>query len=184
MNLQRAMKVSAVFPRSVRGHGRGLLRGAHFALSLASVLVWAGWLGAQDCAASACRDDPLFKRTRDPAVISEQVRQALPSAELGLKLLTSGDRTQLPRAIEAIGDTYRYLRAAQESSADLERWSKFPDPLAEMKMSRMWAIRKHTLACTGQAGHIINENQEMINMCAEHMTEGIRQLRVLLGIMP
>jgi hypothetical protein len=142
------------------------------------VLLWPGCLVAQ-------QTNPLFSRTRQPSVIVEQVRRALPSAERGLALLASnGDPTQLERAVEAISDTYKYLRAASESTEDLMRASKFPDPLAEMKVARMWEIRRHMMACTGQAGHIVRQDQEMIRMCAEHVTEGIRKLRVLQAVMP
>lgn len=141
------------------------------------LLLWAGSVLAQDA-------NEFFNRTRDPAGVSQRVRLALPAAERGLALLTSGDPSQLAPAVESIRDTYKYLRAAQESTADLERWSKFPDPLAEMKIARMWTVRKHTLACTLQAGHIINQSPEMISMCAREMTEGVRELRVLLAVMP
>jgi hypothetical protein len=110
---------------------------------------------------------------------------ALPSAERGLQLL-SGDAApaQLERACDAILDTYKYLRAAQESTDLLVRRSHFPDPLAAIEMKQMWDIRMHMLACTNQTGHIVNQNQEMITMCTEHLTKGIHQLRVLLATMP
>jgi hypothetical protein len=129
--------------------------------------------------------NPLFEQTSSPAVISQQVRLALPSAERGLQLLTGGgDASQLALAVEAIGNTYKYLRAAQESTDLLVRRSKFPDPLAQIEMKKMWDIRMHMLACTNQAGHILKQDQEMITMCAQHVTEGIRQLRILVATLP
>ena len=56
--------------------------------------------------------------------------------------------------------------------------------MAEMEMKQMWEIRKHMMFCTGQAGHIVNQNQGVIEQCAGRVAEGIRQLRVLLAIMP
>jgi hypothetical protein len=53
-----------------------------------------------------------------------------------------------------------------------------------MEMERMWQIRVHMLARMNQGGHIIKQNQEMINMCTEHLIERIRQLHALLAIMP
>ncbi len=133
----------------------------------------------------AQQQDPLFNRTTDPAIISKQAHLALPTAERGLQLLTSAsDSSQLAQAVEAIDHTYRYLRAAQESTEQLIHLSKYPDPLMPIQTQRMWQIRLHMLACTNQAGHIIKQNQEMIHMCTEHLTEGIRQLRTLLAIMP
>jgi len=129
--------------------------------------------------------NPLFNTTTDQTIISEQVHLALPSAKPGLQLLTSaGDSTQLAVAAESIDDTYEYLRAAQESTQLLIRLSKFPDPLMPMQIECMWQIRIHMLAWTNQAGHITNQNQEMIKMCTEHLLVGIRQLRTLLAIMP
>jgi hypothetical protein len=142
------------------------------------LLSWPGYAAAQ-------QTNPLFSRTRQPSVISQQVRLALPSAERGLELLTSGgDSTQLARAVEAISDTYKYLRAASESTEDLMREAKFSDPLAEMKVARMWEIRRHMLACTNQAGHIVKQDQEILSMCADNLTEGIRKLRILQVVMP
>ena len=113
------------------------------------------------------------------------MRFALPSAERGLQLLTSGGGPeQLALAVQSLDDTYRYLRAAQESTDLLVGRAKFPDPMAQMQMKQMWEIRKHMMFCTGQAGHIVNQNQELIAECAGHVTEGVRQLRVLLAIMP
>jgi hypothetical protein len=129
--------------------------------------------------------NPLFEQTTSPAVISQQVRFALPSAERGLQLLTSGGGPeQLALAVQSLDDTYKYLRAAQESTNLLVGRAKFPDPMAQMEMKQMWEIRKHMMFCTGQAGHIVNQNQEVIEQCAGRVTEGIRQLRVLLAIMP
>lgn len=129
--------------------------------------------------------NPLFGHTSSPAVISQQIRLALPSAERGLQLLTSGgDPTQLALGVKSLDETYRYLRAAQESTDLLVRRSKFPDPIAQMEMKQMWEIREHMLFCTGQAGHIVNQNQEMIEQCVRRVIEGIRQLRVLVAIRP
>jgi hypothetical protein len=142
------------------------------------VLCWSGYPAAQ-------QTNPLFSRTRQPSVISQQVRLALPSAERGLDLLTSGgDPTQLARAVEAISNTYKYLRAASESTEDLMRDTKFPDPLAEMKVARMWEIRRHMLACTNQTSQIVKQDQEILNMCTEQLTQGIRKLRILQAVMP
>jgi hypothetical protein len=128
---------------------------------------------------------PLFDLTTDRPIISQQVHLALPSAERGLQLLTSGgDAGQLAVAVESIGHTYKYLRAAQESTQQLIRLSKFPDALMPMEMERMWQIRVHMLACTNRGGHIIKQKQKMINMCTEPLIEGIRQRRALLAIMP
>jgi hypothetical protein len=129
--------------------------------------------------------NPLFEQTASPAVISQQVRIALPSAERGLQLLTSGGGPeQLALAVQSLEDTYKYLRAAQESTNLLVARAKFPDPMAQLEMKQMWEIRKHMMFCTGQAGHIVSQNQELIDQCAGHVTEGIRQLRVLLATMP
>ena len=142
------------------------------------LLCWPGHLVAQ-------QTNPLFNRTRQPSVIVQQVRLALPSAERGLELLTSGgDSAQLARAVESIADTYKYLRAASESTEDLMHHTKNPDPLAEMKVARMWEIRRHMLACTDQAGHIVKQDQGIITMCSEHLAQGIRKLRVLQAVMP
>ena len=129
--------------------------------------------------------NPLFGHTTSPAVISEQVRLALPSAERGLQLLTSGgDPAQLALGIKSLDESYRYLRAAQESTDLMARRAKFPDPLAQVEMKQMWAVREHMLFCTGQAGHIVNQNQELTEQCVRHVIEGIRQLRVLVATRP
>lgn len=143
-----------------------------------------GLLESRPAAAQAA-NNALFEHTTSPAIISQQVRMALPSLERAVRLLNrNAEPAQLEEACQAILDTYKYLRAAQESTDLLTRRQKFPDPSAQMEMKRMWQIRTHMLACTAQSGHIVKQNQEMIDMCAEHLSEGIRQLRVLLVIMP
>jgi hypothetical protein len=179
MNLvERAPRSECAAP----GHGEeggGLLPRREWWVVVTMVLsLWPGYVTAQPT-------NPLFNRTRQPSVIVEQVRHALPSAERGLALLASdADPSQLSRAVESSGDTYKYLAAASESTEDLMRAAKSPDPLAEMKVARMWEIRRHMLACTDQAGHIIKQDYEMIRMCTEHVTEGTRKLRILQAVMP
>jgi hypothetical protein len=136
------------------------------------------WVHAQ-------HQNPLFNMTGDPTIISQQIRLALPSAERALALLTGGgDAAQLGQAVQSIGDTYRYLRAAQESKENLMRRSSVRDPLTELETRRMWQIRKHMLACMNEGQHIVNQNEGVINNCAGHLVEGIRELRVLVAVTP
>jgi hypothetical protein len=51
-------------------------------------------------------------------------------------------------------------------------------------MTRMWGVRLELLECLKQRGHIVQQSPEAISTCTEHLTEGIRRLRVLLAIMP
>lgn len=147
----------------------------------------AGWaaIASNGAEVSGQHANPLFNQTNQPAVISQQMHLALPSAERGLALLTSGgDSGQLKLAMESINDTYRYLRAAQESKQNLNNWAKVRDPLVEIETKRIWQIRLHMLACLNEGQHIINQNEAMISRCAEHLTAGIRELRFLLTVMP
>ena len=177
MRSTRGSQVPKTKAGSIQRRGRVLLA----AVGMAAVLSTPPEVAAQPAQAR----NPLFERTTSPAVISLQVHAALPSAEKGLQLLTSGGGPeQLALAIKSIDDTYRFLRAAQESKNIMVGQAKFPDPIAQVEMSQMWEIRKHMLFCTGQAGHIVNQNPELIEQCAGHVTEGIRRLRVLLAIMP
>lgn len=132
----------------------------------------------------AQHQNPLFNMTGDPSIISRQIRLALPSAVRGLELLTSGgDAAEVGEAVQSIGDSYRYLRPAQESKESLMRRSTIRDPLVELETQRMWQIRRHMLACmNGQ--HIVNQNEAVITNCAGHLVEGIRQLRVLVAVTP
>ena len=54
--------------------------------------------------------------------------------------------------------TAKAAEGTTKSTEDLMRAAKSPDPLAEMKVARMWEIRRHMLACTDQAGHIIKQD--------------------------
>lgn len=130
----------------------------------------------------AQHQNPLFNRTSDRNIISQQVHLALPSAERGLALLTNGGDPA--HALQAIGDTYRYLRAAQESTEDMMHDAKFPDPLWEIETKRMWEIRTHMLKCTNETGHILRQDETITRMCADNLVEGIRKLRILLAVMP
>lgn len=130
--------------------------------------------------------NPLFERTTNPSVVSQQVQLALPSALRGLELLTArgSDPVSLEQAVSSIDDTYKYLRAAQESSELINNRAKYPDPTRQVQMTRMWGVRLELLECLKQRGHIVQQSPEAISTCTEHLTEGIRRLRVLLAIMP
>ena len=92
--------------------------------------------------------NPLFQWTRDPQVINSQIRAALPAGEKALELVTTAaDPESLASAVRSMRDSYKYLRAAQQSSAGIVRTSKFPDPLMQMRVQRIWQIRQHYLRC-------------------------------------
>jgi hypothetical protein len=127
----------------------------------------------------------MFRHTSDPRVIGVQVRSALPAAIDGLEgLVNATDNQKMQRAMTSINNTYRYLRAAQESTVLISRRAKYPDPLAPVYANRMWEVRAHMLKCLDISNAITPENPENVAMCADELTQGIRKLRILIAIMP
>jgi hypothetical protein len=127
----------------------------------------------------------LYNHTSDRTVVTVQVRSALPSAIEGLELLvTATDRQGTQRAVNSINNTYRYLRAAQESITLIHERAKYPDPLAPVYAKRMWEVRVHMLKCLDVREALDPDNPELVAKCADELSEGIRKLRILVGIMP
>lgn len=154
--------------------------------ALGGALALAGSLStAAPVQAQAGRPVDLFNHTFDRKVITVQVRSALPTAIDGLeRLVTATDVREAQQAVTLINNTYRYLRAAQESILLMHQQAKYPDPLAPVYAKRMWEVRAHLLKCLDTSGTLTPENPESVAMCAEELTEGIRKLRILVAIFP
>ncbi len=127
----------------------------------------------------------LFNHTFDRKVVTVQVRSALPTAVDGLeRLVTATDVRQAQQAMVSIRNTYRYLRAAQESITLIHQQAKYPDPLAPVYAKRMWEVRAHLLKCLDTRDTLTPDNPESVAMCADELTEGIRKLRILVTLLP
>jgi hypothetical protein len=143
----------------------------------------AAWLSDVLPAASQ-QADALFRITRDPRMISAQIKAAVPTFERGLALLTSStDPEPTAAAVSLLHDTYRYLRAAQESSEYLERYSMFPDPLIRIRNQQILEIRESLLKCWGNKAYLA-EDGPMRTTCIEGLEVGIRRLRVIVVTLP
>jgi hypothetical protein len=149
------------------------------ALTVACVgLTVAAW---RDVGVCAEREDPLFGHTNDPAAIQTQLRLAVPQLEKGLRLLqSSSDPDQISVALDALFDSYRYLRAAQESSDNLNNNSRFPDPMVQLRNQRVWRVRSHLIKC--RSGFV--PGSEGIAMCTEEASAALRELRIILQVFP
>lgn len=128
------------------------------------------------------KDSPLFYLTTDPSTIRTQIQMALPALERGLQILQSSpDPDQAKKGAGALYDSYRYLRAAQESSSQLNNKRKFPDPVVEIRNDRIWQVRSHLIKCNGS---FVPTNPDSIAMCAEEAAAAIRELRLILQVFP
>lgn len=134
-------------------------------------------------AAVRAQPNPLFQMTRDPQVINSQIRAALPAGEKALELVTTAaDPETLAIAVQSMRDSYKYLRAAQQSSEQMVRLSKFPDPLLQLRIQRIWPIRQHYLACEPVADAMAIGSAEARRRCTEQIEAAVRALRILVEL--
>lgn len=146
-------------------------------------LVFAMWL---PCAPAGLAQQPdiLFRRTRDPKIIREQIRAALPPFERGYELLmSSSDPEPTATAVNLLHDTYRYLRAAQESSEVLENISKFPDPLIGLQNRQLGEIRDSLLGCWSNRTNLSGPSLTRTN-CVDGLAVSLRKLRIIVASLP
>lgn len=128
------------------------------------------------------RTNPLFNLTTDPATIRTQMQRALPALERGVQILqASPDAAAATKGVEALYDSYRYLRAAQESSAQLNNHRKFPDPVVDLRNERVWKVRTRLIKCHG---NFVPTSEGSIAMCAEEAAAALRELRVIFQVFP
>jgi hypothetical protein len=147
----------------------------------AAVLVGALAFGSIGSEAQV-KDSPLFYLTTDPSTIRTQIQMALPALERGLQILQSSpDPDEAKRGVGALYDSYRYLRAAQESSSQLNNKRKFPDPVVEIRNQRIWQVRSHLIKCNGA---FVPNNPDSISMCAEEASAAVRELRMIIQVFP
>ncbi len=147
---------------------------------LLACAAWLPWAGT----ASAQQDEALFRRTRDPKVISMQIKAALPTLERGYAMLISTTEPEpTEAAVSLLHDTYRYLRAAQESSEVLESISKFPDPVIALRNRKILDVRDRLLRCWSNRTHLTDPGPIRAG-CIEGLQVGLRNLRVVVATLP
>jgi hypothetical protein len=151
-----------------------------FSFALLTFAIWLPWAPG----GLAQQDDILFRRSRDPKIIRGQIRAALPSLERGYALLISStDPESTATAVNLLHETYRYLRAAQESSEVLESISKFPDPLVGLQNRQLGEIRDRLLGCWSNRTHLAEPGLIRTN-CVDGLGPSLRKLRVIVASLP
>jgi hypothetical protein len=133
----------------------------------------------------AQEDQALLQLTRDPKIITLQIRSALAPAERGLQLIsTSGDQQTVDAAVISIRDSYRYLRAAYEGSEMALSRASFPDPLMRLRNGRLWQIRLRLLKCVDNGPRLADADGTVRVFCIENLREAIRRLRFEIAALP
>jgi len=134
---------------------------------------------------ASAQENVLFNHTRDPKIIAMQIGLALPSATRGFELLqTASAPEELTLGVEAIYDSYKYLRAAHESSRNVQGRAKFADPLVTLRDRRIGRILGQLTWCRTNAGHLIARQPEITATCMEGLGQAIRDLRVIVATTP
>jgi hypothetical protein len=128
-------------------------------------------------------DNPLFTESKDPKIISLQIRSALPPAERGLQeIIRAADQASIDVAVKTIHESYRYLRAAQQGTETALSFQKFPDPMMRLQIDHLWQIRVRLLKCVDNRGRLGDADGTVRSACVENLADAIRRLRVLVGV--
>lgn len=151
-----------------------------FLISAALVAVTVGLDGTPSEAQR--RENPLFGLTSDPSTIRTQMQMALPALERGAQILHSApDATLAVKGVEALTDSYKFLRAAQESSTLLNNNRKYPDPVVELRNDRIWKVRTRLIRCHSS---FVPGNENSVALCAEEADAALRELKIILQVFP
>ena len=135
-------------------------------------------------APGGAQPDP-FRDAADERVIANQVHSAVPPFRRGHQmLLAATDQTEISAAIKVLFESYRYLRAAQQGSEMVRNHVKFPDPLINMRIDRLWEIRSRLLKCIDTAPRLSDPADPAREACLAGLPEGYRQLRMLSAMLP
>ncbi len=127
-------------------------------------------------------DDPAFRWSPDKRIISQQIEAALPAAEKGMRLLQAAStETQIAAAIQSIFDSYRYLRAAEESGRNIEGQAKIKDPLAKIRYDHIANIRLRLRWCRDNREHLLAQETEYTTRCLDGLSEAVRELKVVVA---
>lgn len=160
---------------ALRTGSRSLLRGAWVLIILT----------AGPALTTAQPAEGLFQPVKNEMIIAEQMRLALPQAIRGFQLLAaSADAEHTNAGVQALSDSYRYLRAAQQGSEMVYNYGKFPDPLLKIRIDRLWQIRLRLLKCVDNKGYLTDPADPIRAQCLEGLPEGIQRLRLLVGTLP
>lgn len=164
----------------MKGH---VVRSRPERLLMISLMYWT--VLTASTSASAQAPDGLFHGVRDQAIISTQIRLALPSAQRGYRLLASTvDPSDTKIAATALRDSYRYLRAAQEGGEMVLSRSSFPDPLTALRNQRIWQVRLQLLKCIDNTEHLSDASSPYRSACLDGLPQALRTLQVIEGTLP
>ncbi len=130
-------------------------------------------------------NNPAFRWSPDKRVIAKQIEAALPAAEKGYQQLqTATSEAQIAAAIESIFDSYRYLRAAEESGRNVEGRAADKDPLAMLRYDHISNVRLRLRWCRDNRTQLLAQDQEYTNRCLEGLVQAIRELRLVVTVLP
>jgi len=149
------------------------------------VLILMGiWLLFQGPGLATALDDsdPAFRQVPDKRAIAKQIESALPLAERGMRLLQAAStEAEIATAIQAIYDSYKYLRAAEESGRNMEGQATIKDPLARFRYDHIANIRLRLRWCRDNREHLLAQNPEYTTRCLDGLSEAVRELRLVVA---
>jgi hypothetical protein len=130
-------------------------------------------------------ENPLIENTTDPSMVARQIRTALPTVERGYTMLTSSsDPESTAAAVALLLDSYRYLRAAQQSSENIQfKKGPFRDPTVDLRNKHIMEIRNHLGMCVSNRFYLL-ESAKIREECLDGLTAGIRKLRFIVVTLP
>lgn len=130
---------------------------------------------------AAAQERSYFGWTTDPKVVAKQIQLSLPAAQRGLELLQAATTdTQITVAVASIFDAYRYLRAAQESSENIEAYAKVKDPMVPFRNARILQIRDQLRWCREHREELLRRDQEATAQCQSNVMKAIHDLQIVV----
>jgi hypothetical protein len=99
-------------------------------------------------------------------------------------LTAATDQTETAAAIRVLFESYRFLRAAQQGSEMVRAHVKFPDPLIQLRIDRLWQIRVRLLKCIDTVERLNDPGDPARAECLAGLPDGYRQLQVLSAMLP
>jgi hypothetical protein len=152
---------------------------------IASLVLFAALSGGIPAPVAAQPAEALFRDSLDEKVIASQVHMAVPAYRRGHQMLTAAtDQTETAAAIRVLFESYRFLRAAQQGSEMVRAHVKFPDPLIQLRIDRLWQIRVRLLKCIDTVERLNDPGDPARAECLAGLPDGYRQLQVLSAMLP
>ncbi len=143
------------------------------------------------CALASCvtrvaaqSDLPLGYISKNPVIISGQIRLALQREQQALELLaTASDPDSFAEIYQLVHEGYALVRFAVSGVRQARDSSPYLDPVLQLQEDIMEQVRGALRECMTEVDRARHGQQDRVGLAMNHLTSAVSKLEVLLAVL-